>query len=62
MQIMNVLKYIVLIVVTCSGLWACYDDKGNYNYRELDKIVIDSTGGMVQSVIRLPGWMYWIFP
>ncbi|WP_065219465.1 MULTISPECIES: PKD-like family lipoprotein [Butyricimonas] len=46
---MNVLKYIVLIVVACSALWACYDDKGNYDYRELDKIVIDSTGGAVQS-------------
>lgn len=46
---MNVLKYIVLVVVACSGLWACYDDKGNYDYRELDKIVIDSTGGTVQS-------------
>lgn len=46
---MSLLRSIILLVVACTGLWACYDDKGNYDYRELDEIVIDSSGGMVQA-------------
>ncbi|WP_099291564.1 PKD-like family lipoprotein [Butyricimonas sp. Marseille-P3923] len=46
---MNFLKYIISLIVACTGLWACYDDKGNYDYRELDEIVIDSTGGLIQA-------------
>lgn len=41
---MDMLKYILLTVVTCLSLWGCYDDKGNYDYHDLDEIVIDSTG------------------
>lgn len=38
---MKILKYIILSIVASLGLWSCYDDKGNYDYHDLDEIVID---------------------
>ena len=46
---MKILKYIILSIVASLGLWSCYDDKGNYDYHDLDEIVIDSSGGFIQA-------------
>ena len=46
---MNMLKYILLFLFVGAGLWSCYDDKGNYDYHDLDELVIDSTGGSIQT-------------
>lgn len=46
---MKILKYIILSIVASLGLWSCYDDKGNYDYHDLDEIVIDSSGGLIQA-------------
>ena len=52
---MDMLKYILLTVVTCLSLWGCYDDKGNYDYHDLDEIVIDSTGA---GILANYSWIY----
>lgn len=40
---------VALCFVASMTLGACYDDKGNYDYSELDKIVIDTTGLGIQA-------------
>ncbi len=38
----------VLSLIGSFLLGACYEDKGNYDYQELDKVVIDTTGLGIQ--------------
>ena len=35
---------IMLLLVVVSGLWSCYDDKGNYDYKNLISLQIDTSG------------------
>ncbi len=35
---------IILLLVVVSGLWSCYDDKGNYDYKNLISLQIDTSG------------------
>ena len=35
---------IMLLLVVISGLWSCYDDKGNYDYKNLISLQIDTSG------------------
>ena len=35
---------IMLLLVVVSGLWSCYDDKGNYDYKNLIFLQIDTSG------------------
>ncbi len=37
-----------ILSLTAFALSACYDDKGNYNYHELESVVIDTTGTGMQ--------------
>ena len=42
---MNKMRNIVwCLVFLVTGLWGCYDDKGNYDYKELPGLEIDTTG------------------
>ena len=43
-------KYTIYIFVAMMVVFAsCYDDKGNYEYRELEEVGIDTTGLGIQS-------------
>ena len=46
-------KYITIICSLLGVLFsACYDDKGNYTYHELDEITIDTTDcGMLPAYV-----------
>lgn len=35
---------IILLLFVISGLWNCYDDKGNYDYKDLISLQIDTVG------------------
>lgn len=35
---------IILLLIVVSGLWSCYDDKGNYDYKDLIFLQIDTVG------------------
>lgn len=37
------LKHIISILFVCSLFLSCYEDKGNYEYHELEKVEIDTT-------------------
>ena len=41
--------YLFLLAFLPVLCWSCYDDKGNYDYHDLDEIVIDSSGGLIQA-------------
>lgn len=43
----------VLSLIVSFLLGSCYEDKGNYDYQELDKVVIDTTGLGIQSTYVL---------
>ena len=35
---------IMLLLAVVAGLWSCYDDKGNYDYKNLISLQIDTLG------------------
>ena len=48
-KILYCLLTAILGLAGVSSLTSCYDDKGNYNYIDLDEVVIDTTGCGIQS-------------
>ena len=34
----------MLLLAVVAGLWSCYDDKGNYDYKNLISLQIDTLG------------------
>ncbi len=40
----TILLTLMFCIIGVGGLTSCYDDKGNYNYIDLDEVVIDTTG------------------
>jgi hypothetical protein len=45
---MNIIKYISIGLWSSLVLFSCYEDKGNYDYHQLDAVVIDTTGLGIQ--------------
>ena len=41
---MKVLNNVLWVLVWVFMASACYEDKGNYDYRDLDEIIIDTAG------------------
>lgn len=46
-------KTICLALLGLLSFVACYDDKGNYNYIELDEVTIDTTGCNIQEAYSI---------
>lgn len=42
-------KYILLLIPMLGWLVSCYEDKGNYDYHELEEVVIDTVGTGMQA-------------
>ena len=40
--------YIPVVVLMTMAMGACYEDEGNYDYHELDEVVIDTVGANIQ--------------
>ena len=50
MIIMNMKKYTIYILIGMMAAFvSCYDDKGNYEYHELEEVGIDTTGLGIQA-------------
>lgn len=46
---MKVLNNVLWVLVWVFMASACYEDKGNYDYRDLDEIIIDTAGAGIRT-------------
>lgn len=46
---MNKLKYVISLVVMFCFMQGCYKDKGNYDYKAIGKVVIDTTANNIRT-------------
>lgn len=50
---MNMKYYLILVLAVVIGISSCYDDKGNYDYKNLKKIEIESfSDGTIYKTLR----------
>ena len=47
---MKVLNNVLWVLVWVFMASACYEDKGNYDYRDLDEIIIDTAGAGIPTI------------
>lgn len=40
----NIKIFSIIALLSTALLWGCYDDQGNYDYREINDIIIDTAG------------------
>ena len=43
------MKKLLIFAVSLVAFSACYDDKGNYDYHELEEVLIDTAGTTMQA-------------
>ena len=55
---MKVLNNVLWVLVWVFMASACYEDKGNYDYRDLDEIIIDTAGAGIRTdySVALRNW------
>ena len=50
---MKQIYYLFALLVSITSFTSCYDDKGNYNYTEVNEIVIDTVGFRTQYTVEV---------